>query len=274
MIMKANGVRKIWNEGGSVVNGWLGIPNSFSAEVMAHATFDSVTVDMQHGMVDFQAAVGMLQALSTTDVTPLARVSWNDPTPIMKTLDAGAYGIVCPMINSQEECERFVGACRYAPDGYRSFGPIRATLYAGADYQVHANATVLTFAMIETAQALENLEAIVSTPGLDGVYIGPADLALSLGHKPKFDHTEPELLEPIERILGAAKAHGVMPGIHCGSAAYAKRMIDLGFQLVTLLSDQRLLVAAAKAMVDDLRGLGTGAAGGAGAGAASETGPY
>ena len=108
--------------------------------------------------------------------------------------------------------------------------------------------------MIETAQALENLEAIVSTPGLDGVYIGPADLALSLGYKPKFDHTEPELLGPIERIMTTAKAHGVVPGIHCGSAAYARRMIDLGFQLVTLLSDQRLLTAAAKAMVEETRG--------------------
>ncbi len=162
------------------------------------------------------------------------------------------------MINTREDAERFVGACRYAPQGYRSFGPIRALLYAGADYPVHANQTVLAFAMIETAQALENLEAIVSTPGLDGVYIGPADLALSLGHTPKFDHTEPELLEPIERIMTAAKAQGVVPGIHCGSAAYARRMIELGFQLVTLLSDQRLLVAAAKAMVEATRGAGAG----------------
>ncbi len=187
----------------------------------------------------------------------------------MKALDAGAYGIICPMVNTRADAEKFVGACRYAPAGYRSFGPTRALIYAGADYPAQANETVLAIAMIETRAALDNLEAIVSTPGLDGVYIGPADLALSLGHKPKFDHTEPELLEPIERILNAAKAQGVMPGIHCGSAAYAKRMIDLGFQLVTLLSDQRLLVAAAKAMVDDLRGLGTGAES-----AASETGPY
>ena len=254
--MRENRLRRLWREGGAAVNGWLAIPSGASAEAMAHQGWDSLTIDMQHGLVDYTNAVPMLQGISTTETVPLVRVPWLEPGIIMKSLDAGAYGIICPMINTREEAERFVGACRYAPDGYRSFGPIRATLYAGADYQVHANATVLTFAMIETAQALENLEAIVSTPGLDGVYIGPADLALSLGHTPKFDHTEPELLEPIERIMTAAKAHGVVPGIHCGAPAYARRMIDLGFQLVTLLSDLRLMTVAAKTIVEETRGAG------------------
>ena len=246
--MRANRLREIWRRGGAAVNGWLAIPSGVSAEAMAHQGWDSLTIDMQHGLVDY------------TNAVPMVRVPWLEPGIIMKSLDAGAYGIICPMINTREDAERFVGACRYAPDGYRSFGPIRALLYAGADYPKHANRTVLTFAMIETAQALENLEAIVSTPGLDGVYIGPADLALSLGHTPKFDHTEPELLEPIERIMNAAKAHGVVPGIHCGSAAYARRMIDLGFQLVTLLSEMRLMAAAAKAIVEETRNGATGAA--------------
>ncbi len=256
--MRENRLREIWREGGAAVNGWLAIPSGVSAEAMAHQGWDSLTIDMQHGLVDYTNALPMLQGISTTDTVPLARVPWLEPGIIMKALDAGAYGIICPMVNSREDAERFVGACRYAPDGYRSFGPTRALLYAGPDYPEHANRTVLAIAMIETRAALDNLEAILGTPGLDGVYIGPADLALSLGHKPKFDHTEPELLAPIERILGAAKAHGVVPGIHCGSAAYAKRMIDLGFQLVTLLSDQRLLVAAAKAIVEELRGSDTG----------------
>ena len=254
--MRENRLRRLWREGGAAVNGWLAIPSSVSAEAMAHQGWDSLTIDMQHGLVDYTNAVPMLQGISTTETVPLVRVPWLEPGIIMKSLDAGAYGIICPMVNTREDAERFVGACRYAPQGYRSFGPTRALLYAGADYQVHANETVLAFAMIETAQALENLEAIVSTPGLDGVYIGPADLALSLGHAPKFDHTEPELLEPIERIMTAAKARGLVPGIHCGSAAYARRMIDLGFQLVTLLSDQRLLTAAAKAIVEETRGTG------------------
>jgi len=252
--VRENRLRRLWREGGAAVNGWLAIPSSVSAEAMAHQGWDSLTIDMQHGLVDYTNAVPMLQGISTTETVPLARVPWLEPGIIMKALDAGAYGIICPMVNTREDAERFVGACRYAPQGYRSFGPTRALLYAGADYPKHANQTVLTIAMIETAQALENLEAIVSTPGLDGIYIGPADLARSLGHTPKFDHTEPELPEPIERIMTAAKAHGVVPGIHCGSAAYARRMIDLGFQLVTLLSDQRLLSAAAKAIVEETRG--------------------
>jgi 4-hydroxy-2-oxoheptanedioate aldolase len=252
--MKANGVRKIWNEGGSVVNGWLGIPNSFSAEVLAHADFDSVTVDMQHGMVDFQAAVGMLQALSTTDVTPLARVSWNDPTPIMKTLDAGAYGIVCPMINSQEECERFVGACRYAPVGYRSYGPARAVFSAGSDYAAHANDEILAFAMIETRQAIDNLDAILSVPGLDAIYVGPNDLSISLGFPPSPDPSEPVVVEAIDQILAATLRHGKGAGIHCGSGDMAKRMMAKGFNFVTVMNDVRMMSIGAAQEIAAARG--------------------
>ncbi|MCH7735699.1 MAG: hypothetical protein IH961_10865 [Chloroflexi bacterium] len=172
--MRQNRLREIWGGGGHSINGWLGIPSSYSAEVMAHQGWDSLVVDLQHGVVDYQTAVTMLQAVSTTDVVPMARVPWLEPGIIMKMLDAGCYGIICPMVNTRAEAEAFVGACRYAPDGYRSYGPVRATLYAGADYQANANATVLALAMIETAKALENLDEIVSVPGLDGVYIyGP-----------------------------------------------------------------------------------------------------
>ena len=150
---------------------------------MAHAGFDSLTVDMQHGLSHFESAVPMFQAISTTDTVPLARVPWNEPGIIMKLLDAGCYGIICPMINSADEAAAFVGACRYPPHGYRSYGPTRAALYAGADYAAHANEEVLTLAMIETKAGLENLEAIVQTPGLDAVYVGPADLSQSLGRQ-------------------------------------------------------------------------------------------
>ena len=142
--MRENKVRTILKEGGTVVNGWLGIPSSMAAENMAQANWDSLTVDLQHGLVDYQTAISMFQAITTTPTIPLARVPWLEPGIIMKLLDAGAYGIVCPMINSREECEKFVGACRYAPEGYRSFGPVRAAWYAGADYWQHANETVLT----------------------------------------------------------------------------------------------------------------------------------
>ena len=103
---------------------------------MAHQGWDSLTIDLQHGVVDYQTAVGMLQAISTTAVVPMVRVPWLDPGIVMKMLDAGSYGVICPMINNRDEAETFVRACRYPPRGSRSMGPIRATLYAGDDYAV------------------------------------------------------------------------------------------------------------------------------------------
>src|ERR1700731_385191 len=156
--MRANRMREIWRSKTAVINGWCSLPDSFSAEIMAHMGWDSIVVDMQHGLIDYQVMVSMLQAISTTAVTPLVRVPWNDPASVMKALDAGAYGIICRMINSGAEGEAFVGACRYAPRGYRSSGPVRAALYGGPDYHAKANDVVVAMAMIETTQALDNLD--------------------------------------------------------------------------------------------------------------------
>ena len=259
--MRENTIRSIWAKGGAAVNGWLGIPSSAAAENMAQAGWDSLTVDLQHGLVDYQTAVGMFQAISTTATIPMARVPWNEPGIIMKLLDAGAYGIVCPMINSREECERFVGACRYSPVGYRSVGPVRATWYGGGDYLKKANETVLTFAMIETRKAMDNLDAIISTPGLDAVYVGPADLGLSLGGEPKGDQTDPKIVAAIDAILASCKKHKVVGGIHCSSTDYAKKMFEKGFQFATILSDNALLNNAAKAAVAAMKGTPVAAAG-------------
>ena len=188
--MRANKLKEIWARGDAVVNGWLSIPSAFSAEVMAHQGFDSLTIDMQHGVIDYQVAVTMLQGISTTGVMPLARVPWNDPARLMKILDAGAYGVICPMINTREEAEALVRACKYPPRGYRSWGPVRASIYAGADYGDHANDDIVVMPMIETAEAMKNLDEILSVPGIDAVYVGPADLSIALGCKPRLDQTE------------------------------------------------------------------------------------
>jgi 4-hydroxy-2-oxoheptanedioate aldolase len=254
--MKPNNIRNLWQQKQPVVNGWLSIPSSFSAEVMAHLGWDSMCVDLQHGVIDYQTGVGMLQAICTTEVTPIMRVPWNDPAIIMKCLDAGAYGIICPMINSRDEAQRFVRACRYAPVGYRSSGPIRAQLWAGDDYHDKANDTIVTFAMIETAEAVKNLDAILTTPGLDAVYIGPSDLSISLGGKPGLDQTDPKVVGAIEEILAGCKRHGVHAGLHTGSPAYAKSMIAKGFEFVTLLNDSRLLVQAGRKVVEETRSSG------------------
>ena len=188
--MRKNNLKKLIQEGKPVINGWLQIPHSYPAEVMAKQGYDSLTIDMQHGVVDYPNALQMLQAISTTDVVPMARVNWNEPGQIMKILDAGAYGIICPMVSNKKEAESFVQACLYPPKGYRSYGPIRGLLYGGADYGKHANDEILKFAMIETKEALSNLDEIMSTKALDGIYIGPADLSLAIGEDPSFDIPE------------------------------------------------------------------------------------
>jgi len=252
--MRENTIRTIWSQGGCVINGWLAIPDGFAAEVMAHAGWDSLTIDTQHGPVDYQAALAMLQAISTTGVMPMARVNWNDPGPIMKLLDAGCYGIICPMVNSRAECEAFVGACRYPPLGYRSFGPTRVSLYAGDDYAPNANATVITMAMIETRQAVENLDEILSVPGLDSIYIGPADLGQSYGLPPRVDPTDPQLVAVVDHILERARAHSVVVGMHVGSSEYGRQMAAKGMQFITIQSDARILAAAAQGAVAAFRG--------------------
>ena len=243
--MRENKLKSIWARGEAVVNGWLSIPSSFSAEVMAHQGFDSLTVDMQHGVIDYQVAVTMLQGISTTGAMPLARVPWNDPARLMKILDAGVYGVICPMINTRAEAEALVQACKYPPRGYRSWGPVRASIYAGMDYGDHANADIVVMPMIETALAVKNVDEILSVPGIDAVYVGPSDLSLTLGCKPRLDQTDPPVVEAQQRIVEACKRHGVIAGIHNATAAYAVKMIAAGYQFVTLASDSRFLAAKA-----------------------------
>ncbi len=251
--MRPNPVREIWSQGRCVLNGWCAIPSPFAAEVMASLGWDSLTVDMQHGLIDYQTAVGMLQAISTTGAAPLARVPWNDPAIVMKMLDAGAYGVICPLVNTEEEARRFAGACRYPPRGYRSSGPIRAAVYGGPDYLDRADDTVTAVAMIETAEALDNLDAILAVEEVDAVYVGPSDMSLSLGGRPGLDQTEPRVIAAIEAVVGAARRHGKRAGIQTNDPAYARRMIALGFSLVTVMSDMRLMVAAGSRFVADMR---------------------
>lgn len=243
--MRENTIKSIWARGEAVVNGWLSIPSSFSAEVMAHQGFDSLVVDMQHGVIDYQTAVTMLQAISTTSVIPMARVPWNDPALVMKILDAGVYGVICPMVNNRAQAEALVRACKYPPRGYRSFGPVRASIYAGTDYVDHANTDLIVMPMIETAEAVENLDEILSVPGVDAIYVGPADLSLALGCKPRLDQTDAPVVEAQKKIVAACKRHGVVAGIHNATSAYALKMIAEGYQFVTLASDSRFLAARA-----------------------------
>jgi 4-hydroxy-2-oxoheptanedioate aldolase len=243
--MRANRLRDLWAAGKPALNCWITLPGTLAAEMLAHQGWDSLTVDMQHGHSDFATMCAMFAAISTTDTVPLMRVAWNTPGDVMKALDAGAYGVICPNIESVAECESFVGACRYPPQGYRSFGPKRGLLYGGPDYVLHANDTVLAIIQIETKKGLENVDAIAAVPGLDMLYVGPSDLGLALGREARQNQTDPVVLEAIDRILAAAKRAGLKAGMHCTSAEYAGQMIARGFDFVTVISDENLLARGA-----------------------------
>jgi 4-hydroxy-2-oxoheptanedioate aldolase len=215
---------------------------------MAHSGFDWVCVDMQHGMIDFAQMVHMLQGISSTDTAPLVRVPRNEPGIIGKSLDAGAWGIIVPMVNTREEAEEAVAACRYAPVGIRSYGPLRANFYAGSDYFARANGEVTCIVMIETRTAVDNVEDIVSVPGVDAVYMGPADLSVTLGLAPAPDQTDQSFTDALERVVDACRRHDVVPGI-AGNAVTAVKRLQQGFRLVEVASDAGLLgVGAAMAL--------------------------
>jgi 4-hydroxy-2-oxoheptanedioate aldolase len=252
--MRKNALRQHFAAGHNAIMGWLGIPNSLSAEIMANAGWDAITIDMQHGAVPHGEIVPMLQAISTTNVTPLVRVPWNEPGIIMRVLDAGAYGIICPMVNTVKEAKALVAATRYPPLGARSNGPFRAMIYGGADYVQHANKEILVFAMIETTEAIKNLDEILKVEGIDGAYVGPSDLSLSMGEAPSLAPTAKKVIDGIKLIAERAAKAGLIAGVHCDSPKTVKERFGQGYRFGTILNDSRLLAVAAANAVKEARG--------------------
>jgi 4-hydroxy-2-oxoheptanedioate aldolase len=259
--MIPNRLKDLWARGRPTVNGWCSIGNPFTAEIMAAQGFDSITIDMQHGALDYSHLLPMFQAMRASGATLMARVPWLEPGIIMKALDAGAYGIICPMVNTADEAARLVSYVRYPPLGSRSFGPTRIAFAAGADYGDEANANILAFAMIETAEGMANLDAIAATPGLDGLYVGPADLTLSLTqgrlHK-GLDREEAEMIDALKTIVATCRKNGIRSALHCGTPDYAARAVGWGFDMTTVGGDVRFLAAAAGAAVACFRELTDG----------------
>ena len=252
--MIQNPLIELWRRNEPAYTGWLNLASSWSAELMARAGFDAVVIDMQHGLMDRAGMLAMLQATGAAGIPGLVRTSWNEPSAPMQALDAGAYGVICPMIGTREECEAFVSACRYPPRGIRSVGPTRSLVSIGADSVARAAAFSLTFAQIETAAGLANVEAIASVPGLDGLYVGPWDLSLDLGLPEPGNLMDPELLKALETILAATRRHGLVAGIYTGSAEDGLRMASLGFRCVNIAADTALLQRAAAAEVRAAKG--------------------
>ncbi len=244
-------IKDILNKKSYINNMWSTMDSAWSLEMAAHAGFDTITIDAQHGLgVDQTQLVPMFQAINTTKTLPLVRVAWPAPHLIMQALDMGAMGIICPMISDEKDTEMFVSSCMYPPDGERSFGPSRPLLRDGSYFQ-NANSQILKMAMIENKQAYENREKIAGVKNLDGIYIGPYDLSISLDHSKVADF-EGELAEVIENILATCQTNGIIAGIHCPNPKVAVKMREKGFKFVTSTTDSNLFRDAMKSVVKDM----------------------
>jgi len=247
--MRQNLMRQRWESGEAALGGWLAIPSAYSAELLARRDFDYVCVDTQHGLVDYSDSWQMLQAINLGSATPIVRVPWNEPGIIGKSLDAGARGVIVPMVNTVAEAQAAVRASRYPPHGGRSYGPARVIRQEGPDYFSHANADVSVIPMIETAEAIANLDGILSVPGVDAVYVGPSDLSVSLGMPPGNNDGLAAFDEAYATILAACERHNVIAGCHTVAELCQKR-IEQGFRMITVTSDT---VALSRALDDELR---------------------
>jgi 4-hydroxy-2-oxoheptanedioate aldolase len=244
-MVNPNLLKKAWAESRTAFGLWMTVPGSVGAEIFAGAGVDYVCVDQQHGVIDYDSMVPMFQAIRAEGVAPITRVLSNDPFLIMKALDAGAWGVIVPLVNDAEDAARAVAACRYPPRGMRSYGPVRAAGVIGSRDPEELGGEVLCLVMVETREALERVEEITNTPGLDGVYIGPSDLALSLGLPPTLEVTEEAHLEAVNRIREACHRNGIVAGIHAPSGEWARKHAEAGFDVVTVATDAALLRSAA-----------------------------
>lgn len=249
-MMRPNLVKSRLSAGDPVVNAWLSIGASYSAEGVGHTGAHSVTVDLQHGMFGFSEALHMLQAISSTPAIPMVRVPHLDPAQIMQLLDAGAYGIICPMISTAEQAAALVAACRYPPHGNRSFGPSRGLLYGGSDYVANANKTVMAIPMIETAEAVARIDEILDVEGIDMLYLGPNDMAFAMDGHVRFPRPASE--EAMSHVLSRAKLKGLPVGIFCADAAEARLRMDQGYDLVTPGNDFAHLTRSVSGAVREL----------------------
>ena len=236
-------LRERWGAGEATFGAWCTIPSTWTAELAARSGHDWVVIDTQHGLIGYDVMLPMLQAITAAGVPSLVRVPWNEPGTIMKALDAGAGGVIVPMVNSVVEAEAVVGACRYPPAGFRSMGPIRARLVDAGWRQP------LCVVMVETVQAVSLVDDILSVPGVDAVFVGPNDLAVSAGLESSYEGKDPRHREMIEKIAQSARRHGVTAGIMCGTPEVAKQWRDAGYQMLALEADTRLLMSASEQIV-------------------------
>jgi 4-hydroxy-2-oxoheptanedioate aldolase len=237
---------ELWRAGGTALGAWMSLREPLLAEIAATSGYDYVCIDMQHGLSDYGDAVNALQAIRATPAVPIVRVPWNEFGIIGRVLDAGALGVIIPMVNTPDEARRAVAACRYAPVGARSFGPLTAGVRYGGDYFRTANDTVACIPMIETQRAVESIDDILSVPGIDAIYIGPADLSITYGLPPALDNPGDVFDGALGTVVASCQQHGVVPGIHSSAALAAKRHAG-GFRMITVGVDAAPAMIALRA---------------------------
>ncbi len=252
--MRPNQTKRLLQAGGSALGTFCLGGSPLLAEVLGHAGFEFVIIDLQHGENSAGNLVGMLHAVSCTPATPLVRVATNQPADIQRALDMGAYGLVVPMVNTREQAEAILQSVRYAPSGARSWGPLRGLLYGGMDYFAKAHEELLVLAMLETAEAVQNASEILGVPGIDGCFIGPNDLSVALGFPSELAEYPPAVEEAMVAIRDAAVATGKAPGIYTPSPAAAKARLAQGFRFVCVQNDFGMVHAAAAAAIKSIRG--------------------
>ena len=230
---------------------WMLLDSAVAAERLARIGYDYVCIDMQHGLFTYERVLHMLQTIDAGTAAGVVRVPTKDPADIGMALDLGARAIILPLVESAEEAARLVSAARYLPEGTRSFGPLRSSLRVGPK-PGDANREIAVIAMIETADGLANVEAIAATPGVDAIYVGPADLTLSLGGTHFGDASVREPFEAaIDRVLAAAEAAGISVGMHCSTGEDAARRLAQGFTFASVAGDLGHLERSATAHLAD-----------------------
>ncbi len=255
-----NNMMTTWASGGETLGAWLSMSSSQSAEIAGRAGFDYVCVDMQHGIADYPAVVEMVQAIELGGATPIVRVPHNEPGIIGRVLDAGAKGVVIPMVNSVAQAQAAVAACKYPPLGARSFGPVLAAARAdaGEHYFDVANETTACIPMIETRQAVEQLDDILAISGVDAIYVGPADLSISYGYGPRYTDEHADYKATLEHIAARCAAHGIAAGIHSTAALSADRR-GKGYRMQTVAGDALALRGGITSDLHTARTSGTSA---------------
>jgi 4-hydroxy-2-oxoheptanedioate aldolase len=235
------GLRELIDRRAITHGGWCQLPSAFACEIVSAAGCDWLCIDMQHGLIGYEQMRVMVQAAAIHRTPVLVRVPWNEPGAIMRALDAGAEGVIVPMVNSEQEAAAAVGACRYPPLGYRSWGPLRSIMARPGFTAQLANAQTVCLVMVETEEAVGKLDAILAVPGVDGVFVGPNDLAISHAGSNAGAGSSPHDVELIELIAACCGERGVLAGIACSDAANAHRWQRVGYRLLALPSDAALL---------------------------------